>query len=431
MLFPQSSSTPDTTDSLQQLQVLRALVWLAQLVSLLLGRQWLSVVQFRVLFGLLVISGLVWLVGHWRLRRFLQCGQMPDEREFLLQLFIDCAVLAGLLYVAGGATNPFVSYFLVPIALAAATLPRHFTALLTAFCLLASGLLMFYYMPLQALSPMTMTMPEHRGHADSGMSLHVMGMWLNVGISAVLITYFVTSIAATVRRQREAINRLREQQLMDENILTVATLAASTAHEMGTPLSSLAVLLGDLKSEHTKDAVLTADLQLMAEQVARCQQSLQQLADTAREHQRGGERWQPIAEWVERLLRNWQLLRPEAQAAFTVQAGEPCRVAWSLVVEQAVINVLNNAADAGSQLQVQVQWDEQALRIEIADDGPGIDERITSKRAQVKASEKGMGLGLLLSHASLERAGGTLSLQTRPEGGTLTRIVLPLMGSAV
>ncbi len=157
----------------------------------------------------------------------------------------------------------------------------------------------------------------------------------------------------------------------------------------------------------------------------------EQLADTAREHQRGGERWQPIAEWVERLLRNWQLLRPEAQAAFTVQAGEPCRVAWSLVVEQAVINVLNNAADAGSQLQVQVQWDEQALRIEIADDGPGIDERITSKRAQVKASEKGMGLGLLLSHASLERAGGTLSLQTRPEGGTLTRIVLPLMGSAV
>ncbi|MBK8102110.1 MAG: HAMP domain-containing histidine kinase [Cellvibrionales bacterium] len=421
------SPAPDTSDYLQQLQVLRAWVWLVQLLTLLLGRQWLSAAQFYALLGLLSVALLMLLLGHYRLQWFRRQSRAPDEREFLFQLLLDCFVLTGLLYVAGGATNPFVSYYLVPIALAAACLSRTYTALLTAFCLLASGLLMFYYWPLPVLSPMDMS--HHAMHGSRSMSWHVAGMWLNVGISAALITYFVTSIAATVRRQREAINRLREQQLMDENILTVATLAASTAHEMGTPLSSLAVLLGDLQREHNKGAELQADLQLMASQVARCQQSLRQLADTARAHQQGGERSQPLAEWVQRLIGHWQVLRPEAQAKFVVQAGAPCTVAWPLVVEQAVINVLNNAADAGSHLWVRMQWDVQTLQINIEDDGPGIEQHVLRKHAQVKTSEKGMGLGLLLSHASLERAGGRLSLEPRAGGGTLTRIELPLHGA--
>jgi len=419
------SPAPDTSDYLQQLQVLRALVWLLQILTVLLGRQWLDAEQFYTLLSLLCAALLVMLTGHYRLQTFRQQSRAPGEREFLLQLFADCAVLTGLLYVAGGATNPFVSYYLVPIALAAATLSRAYTALLTVFCLLASGLLMFHYWPLPVLSPMSMS--HHTMPSEGGMSWHVAGMWLNVGISAALITYFVTSIAAIVRRQREAINHLREQQLMDENILTVATLAASTTHEMGTPLSSVAVLLGDLQQEHRDNLALLADLQLMAGQVERCQQSLRQLADTAREHQQGGESPQPLAQWVERLIGNWQLLRPEAQADFVVQAGEPCAVSWPLVVEQAVINVLNNAAEAGSHLCVQIQWDTRELRIAIEDDGPGIDAHILRKHAQMKASEKGMGLGLLLSHASLERAGGTLTLQPRNGGGTVTRITLPLV----
>lgn len=397
------SPAPDTSDYLQQLQVLRAWVWLVQLLTLLLGRQWLSAAQFYALLGLLSVALLMLLLGHYRLQWFRRQSRAPDEREFLFQLLLDCFVLTGLLYVAGGATNPFVSDYLVPIALAAACLSRTYTALLTAFCLLASGLLMFYYWPLPVLSPMDMS--HHAMHGSRSMSWHVAGMWLNVGISAALITYFVTSIAATVRRQREAINRLREQQLMDENISTVATLAASTAHEMGTPLSSLSVLLGDLQQEHASNPALLTELQLMAGQVARCQQSLRQLADTAREHQQGGEHRQPVAQWVERLIRHWQVLRPEAQADFVVQAGELCEAAWPLVVEQAVINVLNNAADAGSHLCVHIQWDTRELHIAIEDDGPGIDEHMLRKHAQVKASEKGMGLGLLLSHASLEWSG--------------------------
>lgn len=414
----------NTVYYLQQLQVLRALVWLAQALTLLLAHQWLGHQQLYILLGLLMAQLLVVASTHGRLLKFRETDSEPGEREFLLQLLVDCLVLSGMLFVAGGATNPFVSYYLVPIALSAATLSRGYTALLTFCCLAAYSLLLFFYLPLQALSPSDM--PDHAHHHGDGISLHVLGMWLNVGISALLITHFVATIAATVRRQKEHINQLREQQLMDENILGVATLAAGTAHEMGTPLASLAVLLGDMQQDHRDNPALSADLQLMAEQVNRCRQSLTQLADTARRHQDGSERRQSVAQLVERLIRDWQVLRPGVAAEFTVESGPELETGLPLTVEQALINVLNNAADAASALTILVRWNERELVFEIEDNGPGISATTLEQRGKVKPSEKGLGLGLLLSHASLERVGGRLMLQSRAGEGTLTRIILPL-----
>lgn len=424
-----SLHSSNTVYYLQQLQVLRALVWLTQALALLLAHRWLDNQQLYTLLGLLMAQLLVIAISHGRLLKAYDAAEGPGEREFLVQLLVDCLVLSGILYVAGGATNPFVSYYLVPIALAAATLSRMYTVLLTFFCLAAYSLLLFYYLPLQALSPHEMPvqdMSAHAHHHDSGISLHVLGMWLNFGISALLITHFVARIAATARRQREHIIRLREQQLMDENIMAVATLAAGTAHELGTPLSSLSVLLGDLQQDHRANPGLAADLQLMAEQVSRCQQSLRQLSDTAREHQDGSARRLPVAKLVERLMRDWQVLRPDVQVGFAVTTGPDLEALLPLTVEQAIINVLNNAADAGNSLKVSVQWNQHELVIDIEDDGPGISQQMLEQRRRVKMSDKGMGLGLLLSHASLERVGGKLSLQPRTGGGTLTRIVLPL-----
>ena len=221
----QPAQLRNTVYYLQQLQVLRALVWLTQGLTLLLAHRWLDSPQLYTLLGLLIAQLLVIAISHGRLFKYYDAANEPGEREFFVQLLVDCLTLSGMLYVAGGATNPFVSYYLVPIALSAATLSRTYTVLLTLCCITAYSLLMFYYLPLQALSPTDMSSHEHH-HQSSGISLHVLGMWLNFGISALLITHFVATIAATARQQREHINRLREQQLMDENILAVATLAA-------------------------------------------------------------------------------------------------------------------------------------------------------------------------------------------------------------
>jgi two-component system sensor histidine kinase RegB len=256
--------------------------------------------------------------------------------------------------------------------------------------------------------------------------MHVLGMWLNFGLSALLITHFVATIAGTVRRQREHINALREQQLMDENILAVATLAAGTAHELGTPLASLSVLLSDLQQAYKSDIALTEDLQLMAQQLGRCQHSLRQLSDTAREHQDGSQRRVSIAKLIERLMRDWQVLRPEVQANFIIDTGPDIAVILPLTVAQAIINVLNNAADAGDTLNVDITWDTKTLVFEIADNGPGVSDQLLQQRNRVKASTTGMGLGLMLSHASLERVGGQLTMRSAPAGGTVTRVSIPL-----
>ncbi|HQQ62751.1 MAG TPA: ATP-binding protein [Pseudomonadales bacterium] len=410
----------NTIHYLQQLQILRALVWLAQALSLLLAHRWLSLLQLYTLSGLLLLQLLVLAISHGRLLRAYDRLVPPGETEFFLQLLADCLVLSAVLYVAGGATNPFVTYYLVPIALSAATLPRYFTALLTVICLASYSGLLFFYLPLQVLSP-------HEHHHGGGLGWHVVGMWINFGVSALLITHFVAAMAATVRSQRDRINALREQQLVDENIMAVATLAAGTAHELGTPLSSLAVVLGDLQHEHHDNPALCDELQLMAGQVARCQQSLRQLADTAREHQSGARRRLPVEVFVQQLIRNWQVLRPEARAIFGVVPGPALEAVLPLTVEQALINLLDNAANASRDLlKVSVQWDNRQLDIVIEDDGQGVSEHILQQLGQQQASDKGMGLGLLLSHASLERAGGSLLLERRAGGGTTTRIHLPL-----
>jgi two-component system sensor histidine kinase RegB len=412
--------TSNTIHYLQQLQILRALVWLAQALSLLLAHGWLSLLQLYTLSGLLLLQLLVLAISHGRLLRAYDRLMPPGETEFFIQLLADCLVLSAVLYVAGGATNPFVTYYLVPIALSAATLPRYFTALLTGICLASYSGLLFFYLPLQILSP-------HEHHHGGGLGWHIVGMWINFGVSALLITHFVAAMAATVRSQRDRINALREQQLVDENIMAVATLAAGTAHEMGTPLSSLAVVLGDLQRAHRDNPVLHNDLQLMAEQVTRCQQSLRRLADTAREHQSGAGRSLPVEDFVQQLIRNWQVLRPEAGAIFGVVPGPAIEAVLPLAVEQALINLLDNAANASRELlRVNIKWNIQQLDIVIEDDGEGVSEQILQQLAQQPSSDKGMGLGLLLSHASLERAGGSLSLDRRAGGGTITRIHVPL-----
>jgi two-component system sensor histidine kinase RegB len=412
-----------TDQHLVQLQWLRLVVWLAQGTTLLLARNLFPQQQFSILLVLLAAECLVILGTHiWRNSATHHADTLLQERIFFGQLLIDCLLLTGVLYVAGGATNPFVSYYLVPIALGAATLSRLLTAALMLFCLLAYSVLLFYHMPLEVLSP------HHQHGGNDQLSMHVIGMWLNFGLSALLITQFVVTMAATVRQQRERINQLREQQLMDENIMAVASLAAGTAHELGTPLSSLAVMLGDWRNTDVQEPGLQDDLQLMQEQVKRCQTSLQQLAATAREHQAGSAVEMPVMDFIDRLVTHWSVLRPEYASAIQIVTGPDSRCQYPLTVDQALINLFDNAADACIQsLVICLQWDEQTLQVTIEDDGPGLQHDIFEQRARVKPSDKGMGLGLLLSHATLERVGGRLVVASGRDGGTAMKVTLPLL----
>jgi two-component system sensor histidine kinase RegB len=190
------------------------------------------------------------------------------EREFFIHLLADIFFFSALMYFSGGASNPFISYYLIPISIAAITLPRHYSIVTAAAALLSYSLLINYYVDIESIAPTAQT--GHGHHAESN-NLHILGMWANFAISAVIITYFISRMANTLKNQQQQIAEQREAQLRDEQLLAVGTLAAGTAHELGTPLNTMKLLIDEMiaDAQHSQD-----DLHLLNQQLALCKTTL-------------------------------------------------------------------------------------------------------------------------------------------------------------
>ena len=255
-------------------------------------------------------------------------------------------------------------------------------------------------------------------------------MWLNFALSAILISFFVVRMASAVRVQQDELNRRREEDLRDEQLLAVATQAAGTAHELGTPLSTMKVLLADLRQDAQARTAFGDDLDELYRQVNHCADiltSLRARSDLSRLHEPAAL---PAREYCRTLLDHWQLLRPESRSEIHISDTlTEQQVRFHATIEQAIINVLNNAADASpDHLSINVSSNADHLVWQVNDRGEGLPEAALRALGKTFFSSKpdGMGLGLFLTHASIQRFGGTVTLAPRPEGGTTTTIKLPL-----
>lgn len=417
---------------IQSLQILRLVMALLQSLALLVGYRYLNELQQQ---WLLVWVALVWAVLC--ATQFFKPFFQTEERTLLIHLVIDCFLLTVMLYLAGGATNPFVSYYLVPIAVSAATLSIRSTAFLTAACLLAYSGLMFYFQPLQILSPHDMHAGHVMLHGDQhSMQMipaeqpnwHIMGMWLNFGLSALLITWFVTRMASALRLREAELFAIREQRLRDDQLLGVATLAAGTVHELATPLSTMAILTEELKVATREDKNLAGDMALLAEQVERCKQIVQNLSRSAAQQQSGELQQVNARDYFRDVLTHWQLL----QAVVPVKIHDTQitgTVRTDATLEQALINLLNNGAEASPRgIEVAITCPVSGkVHFTIRDFGAGIQlspEQLG--KPFVSTRGEGRGLGLFLSRAAIERLGGQVKLESHPDGGSVTAVILAL-----
>src|SRR5262245_50464018 len=196
--------------------------------------------------ALLILLLAASLLGWLRSRR-----THVSEAELFLHLLLDVATLSGLLYLSGGSTNPFVSLYLLPLVIAATTLPPHYAGSMAAVTAVSYALLFFFYLPLT---------PAHSGHAEVDFHLHVIGMSVNFLLSAGLIAFFVARMAQTIRARDTELARQKEIALRNERIVALGTLAAGAAHELGTPLSTMAVILTELAQDHVDEPELSRDL---------------------------------------------------------------------------------------------------------------------------------------------------------------------------
>jgi two-component system sensor histidine kinase RegB len=341
-----------------------------------------------------------------------------SETEFFGNLLADILFLTALLYLTGGSTNPLVSYYLIPLIISAAVLRPRFTWIIALLTLSAYTFLLFYYVPLALFSM--------QGHGAM-MGAHFLGMWINFAFSAVLIAWFVVRMANTMREQDKAIARSREAGLRDEQIITVAGIAAGTAHELRTPLATMTVLADEMKDDHPE---LAEDLDLLQEQLDRCDSILRQLVSTTADS--GLRSIMSIGDLFHAVMDKWSLTRPEV--ALHVRLP---RLVAELEIESdqsfrhALLNFLNNAADASpDDVRLEAETEDDKVLILVKDRGPGIPAEIVEALGKRYISNKkgGLGLGVLLSSASVERLHGDVTLLDRPGGGTQLEIRLPIEG---
>jgi two-component system sensor histidine kinase RegB len=403
--------------NLKRLFTLRSLMISGELFAILGARQLLDI--DLPLTPLLTIICLLTLANVWTWRQVHQ-GTPVTDREFLYQLCIDVSAIAGLLYFTGGATNPFAWLFLIPLIIAATVLSAGATWLIAALSTLCYSLLMRYYVPLGENA--------HLQHGDS-FSQHVFGMWFGFVMSAGLIAWFVVGMATTLRERDRLLAEVREKALRDEKLVALGTLATGAAHELGTPLATMAVITHELERAEAPEP-MQRKLRILKDQIGRCKAALSTLSASAGELRAEGGGPLPVNTFIDNLIDRWRQQRSGAEISLEVSPGSTkARIINEQTLVQTLINLLNNAADASTQeLTLEAAWDATDLYLEILDRGPGLQPRMSAQVDEPKASDKefGLGLGLFLAHATIQRLGGDIMFSNRPGGGTRCHIRIPL-----
>ena len=467
-------STQTGHSHLRRLFMLRNWAILAQFATLILVHRFLSAdFAWTPMIGTVVFLVLVNLLTRWRL----SLDYPVSNLELFAQLLLDVNALTVLLYFGGGSTNPFVSLYLLPLVLAAATLPRRYTWGMAALTVACYSLLMVWYVPLPtgnahaqhtaaatttAAAPahdhaaLTMDHSQHQMHEPAttppdycrtepesapanatsdtspfgdAFNTHVLGMWLGFVISAAVIAYFAVEMAAAVRSRDAQLNRVREETLRNERIVSLGTMAASAAHELGTPLATMSVVIGEMRDDCTAPEQKD-NLNLLDGQVRNCKRILDTLVSHAQEI--------PEVMSIEGLLLDvldeWQLLRPTVHYDYQLSGERPApQLRADPALRAALLNLLNNAADASSEgMQILLRWDNKSIVLEIHDQGPGLTAEAASRAGSAffTTKQEGRGLGLFLANATLERMGGSVRLYNRDGGGATTEVTLPLQGTA-
>jgi two-component system sensor histidine kinase RegB len=395
---------------------LRSLAIIGQLVTIAVVQTFVGVhlplPAMLLVIGLeMVFNGLTWL----RVSR-----QRPESNlELFGQLWVDLGALSALLFLSGGTTNPFVSLYLPSLAIAAAVLPWHLMLWLAAFAVACYAVLGFDSVPLNLDNPANL------------FDYYRAGMWVNFTVSVGLIAWFVARMSRALRHRDAALGNAQQRLLRDERAVALGVQAATVAHEIGTPLSTIAMLSEELRDAARTDkglAPYTADLELLEQQMSLCTSALARLRSRA---SAPGSR-QPVGEWLESFAQQWRLRHPHVKFERLGTPPAEAHLDDTVAVSQILTILLDNAARASRDhvtLAATLSQQDERIEFEVCDSGPGIPASLRGSLGAmpVDSTQGGHGVGLYLAFSAAARLGGSIELadvkETRPRG---TRAVLRL-----
>jgi two-component system, sensor histidine kinase RegB len=360
------------------------------------------------------------------------------QRFASLLLAYDIVQLAVLLYLTGGITNPFVFLFIVPVTVSAATMPMNRTLLLAGLAIVLASVLALWHHQL----------PWHQAEVIELSDLYKFGIWIALVCGIVFSTLYVSSVASEARDMANALAATEVALAHEQQLSALDGLAAAAAHELGTPLATIALVAKELKHEAKLEGPQADDLDLLVSQSQRCREILSRL--TRRDNQSDAMmqtvRMTALVEEIAGPLNTADVAILFDVEPKTGRDGEPLQepvMARNTAIKYAIGNLMENAVDfARSSVTVRISWSLEQVSVTISDDGSGFPHDIMERlgdpfvttRSRYAAAEPvrrdgtgGMGLGFFIAKTLLERSGAQVTLANRaaPETGAVVRIVWP------
>jgi len=419
MIFSTYSRVAPQHEALRTIVLMRAISLVCQILVVALAQFWLGIsLPLPPLLAAILFLAAFNIWTGWRMKRIDAVG----DTALFMQLLVDVATLSALLYFSGGATNPFVSFYLPALAVAAAILPWLYASILAVFSVAAYSMLASNYVPLHIMDP------------ERAVTYHLAGMWANFAVSAALITWFVAHMSRAVRERDTQLGLAREEHLQNERIVALGAQAANAAHEMGTPLSTVAVIAGELMHEAKHDATLAAyaeDIATIETQIALCKTVLDQMGQKAKDDAATQGAAVELHDWLRQFVGEWRLRHPEIRVNLS-PCSSTAGIGNTRAIGQILSTLLDNAArsiagtDAAVDVSMSVERGNAAIRID--DEGHGIPSVLLSKLGHepVQSVTGGQGIGLLLAFATARQIGATIVLAPRSPCGISASLTVPL-----
>lgn len=444
-----------------EISSLQNLKWLFILRNLMILGECFLVVVFVYVLNINIPEQQLWLVivaiiafnTYTSMR--LQTDDPVTELEVFSQICIDVLSIAALLYLTGGASNPVTWVFLLPLIITAIMLPQSYAWYMVILTTSMYSILIAYNVPLPDIAPHMPDMGElhqkaqmsdseyiKQMHAISDknyFNLHMFGMWFGFVFSAGLVAFFVAEMARMLKIRERRLAEAREKALRDERVVALGTLAASAAHDMGTPLGTIAIVVHELMQDYPEDQFpeINEKMEILQNQVGRCKEALSLMSASAGEMRAESGSVMIVPEYIDSVIRQWRSHKPTAKLKLSIdsKSSRSAEILAERTLTHSLLNILNNAAEATDVkkgVEFNAIWTDQELTVKIRDYGPGFPvELIDFIGVQpVLSKNKGLGVGLFLAYSTINRLGGTIKINNQDKGGTCVEIVLPLMVNA-
>ncbi len=344
---------------------------------------------------------------------FYKNKQQISQLALLIQICADILFLSLLLFFSGGATNAFVSLLLIPIAIAAVTLPPSWLALV-AFLAIASYSILLWFLPMSVM--------------HGNMQGHFIAMGINFLFSALVVALVVGKMARSINQRELAIAAYRENLLKQEQVTSLGVASAQITHQLATPIATVQLLADELKEDFPGNDIIED----MQSQLACCTDSLNAFRTMVFDIKEQTITAITVKNLLEQVLENLRVNHPEITVELSELQPESISVMADAALLPAIINLINNAvratkANNSYNISLTSCVNNANWQLIIRDHGLGFTlEKLKQLGVKPVSSKQGLGMAVLLSHTSLERLGGKLALTNHNQGGALVTLSLPL-----